>query len=148
MAIRARPKKESFQMDPCPEDDLVFSRYICNELDDEELQKIFRHLLACDDCRVRLLEERRLANLLGCLRPLYLAPATLRARVSGIFTEHLTTVSQAVPRHDTRIPDLLASEPFTIGVRTAAPGLERSESPKKGSVCACFRRLRGAFWWR
>lgn len=148
MAIRARPMKERFQMDSCSENDLIFLRYLCDELDDDELKKFFCHLLACGVCRTCLAEERMLTNLLGRSRPLYVAPAALRARVGDIFLKHLTRASQAAPNEHTRIPNSPDSKPLTIGTRTDALDLQRNEFPKKRPLCDCVQRLRGGFWRR
>ena len=135
-------------MDPCPEDELIFSRCICNELPDDKLKKFCRHLQVCDRCQARLAQEQALTDLLRQSRPLYVAPGTLRAHVFGIFAGHLTTASQAVPGDRMQILDSPAGETLMIDTRAAAPDVEGNESPKIRQPCARFQRLRGTIWRR
>jgi mycothiol system anti-sigma-R factor len=62
--------------------------YLDNELSGGERDKLRSHLKDCADCRALLQEEQELSRLLRRSRPLYAAPATLRARVSAEISQH------------------------------------------------------------
>ena len=68
-------------MNPCKEHSLDVLRYRDNELTGHELRYFRVHLRDCADCRARLEEEQELSYILRRSRPLYMAPAALRARV-------------------------------------------------------------------
>ena len=54
-----------------------------DELIDNELQDLGRHLMDCPDCTEFLAVEHALSQLLRRTRPLYRAPEALRTRVSS-----------------------------------------------------------------
>lgn len=56
-------------------------RYLDQELYGQELVQFRAHLKECAACRRELEEEQELSRLLHQSRPLYSAPASLRARV-------------------------------------------------------------------
>ena len=58
-------------------------RYLDGGLQGSELDNFRTHLESCADCRASLEEEQALSLLLRRSRPLYSAPAALRARVSA-----------------------------------------------------------------
>jgi hypothetical protein len=58
-------------------------RYLDNELKGPELEDFLAHVNTCADCRAGLDSEQALSQLLKRSRPLYSAPAVLRARVSA-----------------------------------------------------------------
>jgi mycothiol system anti-sigma-R factor len=58
-------------------------RYLNNELKGQELAEFRAHLDSCADCQAQLQAEEALSRLLHRTRPLYSAPAALRARVSA-----------------------------------------------------------------
>lgn len=70
-------------MNPCNGYDLEILLYLDNRLKGQELQDFRAHLSACDTCAARLEDEQALSQLLRQSRPLYSAPAALRARVSA-----------------------------------------------------------------
>jgi anti-sigma factor RsiW len=70
-------------MDCCKEYNLDILLYLNNELCSPKLEEFYTHLEICADCRKQLEEEQTLSLILHRSRPLYLAPETLRARVSA-----------------------------------------------------------------
>jgi anti-sigma factor RsiW len=58
-------------------------RYLSDELSGQELEQCRDHLKGCANCRALLDEEQELSHILHRSRPLYTAPAALRARVSA-----------------------------------------------------------------
>jgi anti-sigma factor RsiW len=55
-------------------------RYLDKELSGQEREDTSIHLRVCTYCRARLEEEQALSRLLQRSRPLYSAPAALRAK--------------------------------------------------------------------
>jgi anti-sigma factor RsiW len=71
-------------MNPCDEYVVKTLRYLENNLEGEELEDFRSHLESCADCRTRLEAEKALSRTLHRSRPLYSAPASLRARVEAL----------------------------------------------------------------
>jgi hypothetical protein len=132
-------------MGPCTVDGLIFLRYLGNELPGKELAEFRQHLRACDTCRVRLAEERALSLLLRLSRPLYAAPAGLRARVSGTLEKHVVTISEAASKGAVKVPECPVSRSLTIGAKSAGAGVKRNEPPMKRQPCAYFQGFRDRF---
>ena len=63
-------------------------RYLDDDLHGKELAEFRSHLEACADCRTALEAEQALSRLLHRSRPLYLAPVSLRSRVSAAVMQH------------------------------------------------------------
>lgn len=70
-------------------------RYLDGELSGQELADFESHLQSCAQCQLRLEEERALSHLLRQSRPLYSAPAALRARVSATLAQHSAVAAPA-----------------------------------------------------
>lgn len=70
-------------MSPCNEHSIGILRYLDTDLSGKELGEFRAHLKGCADCWARLEEEQELSHVLHRSRPLYTAPAALRARVSA-----------------------------------------------------------------
>src|SRR5262249_40926167 len=75
-------------MKPCDQYAGTILRFLDRELSSGELEDFRLHLETCANCQMRVEEERALSELLHQSRPLYSAPAALRARVSGAMNEH------------------------------------------------------------
>jgi anti-sigma factor RsiW len=75
-------------MDSCDEIVVKTLRYLDNDLQGQELEEFRAHLLFCAYCRAHLESEKALSQTLHRSRPLYSAPATLRARVSALAIQH------------------------------------------------------------
>jgi anti-sigma factor RsiW len=71
-------------MSLCDEVGLKALLYLENRLEGQELQDFLEHLKVCPNCRARVEEERALSRVLHRSRPLYSAPAGLRARVAAM----------------------------------------------------------------
>jgi anti-sigma factor RsiW len=98
-------------MNSCDEYDVKLLCYLDNELSDQELEDFSAHLRICAVCRARLEAERSLSRLFRQSRPLYSAPAALRARLSvdvsqGFAPKRTRTLSQfyEVTRQSLRRP--------------------------------------------
>jgi anti-sigma factor RsiW len=81
----------------CGDFDVKVLRYLDHDLNGRELQEFRSHLASCAGCRAHLQAEEALSNLLHRTRPLYEAPAAVRARVSAACIEH----SAVIPAADT-----------------------------------------------
>jgi anti-sigma factor (TIGR02949 family) len=75
-------------MNPVDEYRVKIVRYLDDDLQGDELDDFRNHLEACADCRADLEAEQALSLLLRRSRPLYPAPAALRARVSAAVMQH------------------------------------------------------------
>jgi anti-sigma factor (TIGR02949 family) len=75
-------------MNSCDEIVVKTLRYLNNDLQSQELEEFRAHLQSCASCRAHLESEKALSQTLHRSRPLYSAPATLRARVSALAIEH------------------------------------------------------------
>jgi anti-sigma factor RsiW len=75
-------------MSLCDEVGLKALLYLEKRLEGQELQDFLEHLKVCPTCRARVEEERALSRVLHQSRPLYSAPAGLRARVTAMMEQH------------------------------------------------------------
>lgn len=75
-------------MSSCDESGVRLLRYLENGLRGRELEDLRAHVELCVSCRARLEAEQGLSQLLERSRPLYLAPAALRARVAEAAAQH------------------------------------------------------------
>jgi anti-sigma factor RsiW len=75
-------------MSLCDEYSVKTLLYLDNGLQGQELDDFRTHLASCANCRAGLEQERALSRLLERSRPLYVAPAVLRARVSAALMQH------------------------------------------------------------
>jgi anti-sigma factor RsiW len=82
-------------MSPCDENDLKTLRCIDNELSAQELADFRAHLGRCADCRVNVETQQALSRVLRRSRPLYSAPAALRARVAATVEQHFALAACA-----------------------------------------------------
>jgi anti-sigma factor RsiW len=71
-------------MNSCDERAIETLRYLDNELEEPELGDFLSHLKRCAGCRARVQAEKELTAALRRSRPLYLVPAALRDRVTGV----------------------------------------------------------------
>jgi mycothiol system anti-sigma-R factor len=78
-------------MSPCNEYGPQIVSYLDHRLHGQELADFRAHLEHCSDCRTRVQTERDLSRLLRRSRPLYSAPATLRARVAAAVAGQAST---------------------------------------------------------
>ena len=85
-------------MNRCDErtSDILF--YVDNALSGQRLEGLRAHLESCSNCRQRLEDELALSSFLRKVRPLYLAPQALRARVAAAATEQPSVFSPAPDR--------------------------------------------------
>jgi anti-sigma factor RsiW len=74
-------------MNACEKYDVSILRCLENELSGRELEDFSVHLKTCANCRARLEQEQALSRLLHRSRPLYSAPALLRACVSSTLSQ-------------------------------------------------------------
>jgi anti-sigma factor RsiW len=70
-------------MNRCDEYATKTLRYLDNDLEEQELEDFLSHSTSCASCRERLEAEKKLSATLRRSRPLYSAPAALRARVAA-----------------------------------------------------------------
>jgi anti-sigma factor RsiW len=83
-------------MNSCDEIAVKTLRYLDNDLQGQELEEFRAHLQSCVYCRAHLESERALSQTLHRSRPLYFAPATLRARVSALAIQHSVPESHGI----------------------------------------------------
>jgi len=83
-------------MNSCDEIVVKTLRYLDNHLQGQELDEFRAHLQSCAYCRAHLESEKALSQTLHRSRPLYSAPATLRARVSALAIQHSAPESQGI----------------------------------------------------
>jgi mycothiol system anti-sigma-R factor len=93
----------------CDENSVKILRYLDNDLEGRELDEFHSHLGSCSNCRTQLEKEKALSHLLRRSRPLYSAPASLRARVSAA-TEASASISST-------------SNPFNEGLLQTVAGI-------------------------
>jgi mycothiol system anti-sigma-R factor len=86
------PTTNSTEMSPCDENSVKMLRYLDGDLEGRELEEFRSHLDSCSNCLAHLEKEKALSHLLRRSRPLYSAPASLRARVSAA-TEASASIS-------------------------------------------------------
>jgi anti-sigma factor (TIGR02949 family) len=96
---RISPQTNHEEPSSCEEYLVEALRYLDDNPEGWELEEFRSHLSACSNCRAHLEKERALSQLLRRSRPLYSAPASLRARVSAA-TESSIPVSSAKNRLD------------------------------------------------
>ena len=82
-------------MSPCEEYSIQILSYVGGRLQGEELGDFRAHLDRCPDCRAKLEAEQSLSQLLRRSRPLYSAPAELRAHVAATVEQHAQARSGA-----------------------------------------------------
>jgi hypothetical protein len=70
-------------MNRCDEYATKTLRYLHNDLEGQEVEDFLSHLKSCVSCQENLEAEKKLSATLQRSRPLYLAPAALRARVAA-----------------------------------------------------------------
>jgi len=75
-------------MSLCDENGARILRYLENGLSERELNDLRAHLEGCASCRANVEAERALSRLLYGSRPLYSAPAAVRARLAAAVEEH------------------------------------------------------------
>ena len=92
-------------MNSCDEIVVKTLRYLDNDLQGQELEEFRSHLQSCASCRAHLEAEKALSQTLHRSRPLYSAPATLRARVSALAIEH--SLPESHGSFGTRLSDSL-----------------------------------------
>jgi hypothetical protein len=83
-------QQEGSSMNRCDEYATKTLLYLDNVLDGQELEDFLSHLKSCDSCREHLEAEKKLSTTLQRSRPLYLAPAALRARVAAATTQAMS----------------------------------------------------------
>jgi anti-sigma factor RsiW len=83
-------------MNPCEKHSVNILRCLDNELSGQELQDFRNHLASCSSCTTHLEEERELSRLFQRSRPLYSAPAALRARVSAAAMQERSVTNHAL----------------------------------------------------
>jgi anti-sigma factor RsiW len=79
-------------MNPCDEYSVKRSCYLDNRLQVCELDDFRAHLEECAHCRAEVEADQAVSRLLRGSRPLYPAPAALRARVSAAVEQHATSI--------------------------------------------------------
>jgi anti-sigma factor RsiW len=79
-------------MNPCDEYSVKRSCYLDNRLQARELDDFRAHLEECAHCRAEVEADQTVSRLLRGSRPLYRAPAALRARVSAAVEQHATSI--------------------------------------------------------
>ena len=88
------PSSRSDAPDPktsaCDEYAVAALRYLNHDLAGDEAGAFRSHLASCENCQTRLEKERTLSQLFDRSRPLYSAPAALRAHVNAL-TEQTAT---------------------------------------------------------
>lgn len=75
-------------MSSCDKYGVMLLRYLESSLRGSDLEDFRAHVELCVDCRARLEAEKSLSQLLQRSRPLYRAPAALRARVAEAAALH------------------------------------------------------------
>jgi anti-sigma factor RsiW len=83
-------------MNSCDEIVVKTLRYLDNDLQGLELEEFRAHLQSCAYCRAHLESEKALSQTLHRSRPLYSAPASLRARVSALAIQHSVPESHGI----------------------------------------------------
>jgi anti-sigma factor (TIGR02949 family) len=83
--------------------------FLDDELSGHELQDFKDHIAECAECKQALAQEQDLSHLLHRNRPLYYAPESLRAGVSGILSSEAHSGVHAPNRLRRRVLRMLAS---------------------------------------
>ncbi len=105
-------------MIPCNEHSAKISQYLDNKLHDKNLENFLAHLRTCVNCRRQLSEERALSDLLRMSRPIYSAPAELRARISASLVRYAAPDQPIRPFHRSVVQTLAG---FMRGATQWAP---------------------------
>ena len=79
-------------MNPCDEYSVKRSCYLDNRLQARELDDFRAHLKECAHCRAEVEADQAISRLLSGSRPLYSAPAALRAQVSAAVEQHAASL--------------------------------------------------------
>jgi anti-sigma factor RsiW len=79
-------------MTSCDEFSLKALPYLDDRLQGQELNDFRAHLEGCANCRANVETERALSKVLHRSRPLYSAPAALRARVAAVVEQHTASM--------------------------------------------------------
>jgi mycothiol system anti-sigma-R factor len=117
------PDARDVKKNSCDEYAVAALRYIDNDLEGEELENFRSHLDSCANCRAHVEREKALSQLLHQSRPLYSAPAALRARVNAAAAQIAASaptrplyqrIFQALSRTALRIPSLRVLVPATV----------------------------------
>src|SRR5229473_2112743 len=87
-------------MSPCDAYSVKTLRYLDNELRGSELDDFCTHLEVCANCRASVEAEQALSDLLRRSRPLYSAPAELRARVAATVEQHSSPTRATEGRYE------------------------------------------------
>ena len=93
-------------MKDCDQHGIKTVRYLDADLKGDELAEFRAHLEVCAECQTRLAEERALSNVLHRARPLYLAPAALRASVLAAVGEQSALTGGVARSNDRVLPTL------------------------------------------
>lgn len=124
-------------MNACEENRQRIFLYLDDELRDEDLAAFESHVKACAACRQTLEAERRFVEDVRSARPLYTAPAELRARVETIVHE---APHYAVPHHlRARIREMIER---TISTRPRFQWRIRQAIPAFAMLAAIFVAVR------
>ena len=83
-------------MNSCDEIVVRTLRYLGNDLQGQELEEFRAHLQSCASCRAHFDSEKALSQTMHRSRPLYSAPAALRARVSALAIQHSAPESRGI----------------------------------------------------
>src|SRR6516225_20989 len=86
------PSEQGQGMNPCDECIANRLRYLDNRLQGRELDDFRAHLEVCSNCRAIVEAEQALSRVLRRSRPLYSAPAALRARVAAAVDERTASI--------------------------------------------------------
>jgi len=73
-------------MNSCDEFNASILPFLDNELSAEDREFFSEHLATCSGCQQKLEEEEKLSRFLHRVRPLHIAPESLRARVAAATT--------------------------------------------------------------
>jgi anti-sigma factor (TIGR02949 family) len=102
-------------MSACDDYRCLVSLFLDHELSGEDAEDFLAHIASCGDCRRFLEEEQALSQVLHHARPLYKAPETVRARVSGILSSGENAGLFTPERLRQRIVRILASPLGGVG---------------------------------
>src|SRR5260370_32673289 len=98
------PLEQGEGMNRCDEYSVKRSCYLDNRLQARELDDFRAHLEECAHCRAEVEADQTVSRLLRGSRPLYSAPAALRARVSAAVEQHATSISVTARRVTPPLP--------------------------------------------
>jgi anti-sigma factor RsiW len=120
-----QPGTKDARKNPCDAFAVALLRYVDHDLVGQELQDFQSHLESCTSCQETLEKEKALSQLLHRNRPLYSAPAELRARVSAAAAPDSSTPGAARRLHQPFWSALgdLSGMGRVRGLRVLAPAL-------------------------